>query len=71
MATITLRVPDKLKATMDELDEINWSAVTRNLLQEKVEDYFIREKLSKSEKQIEEGKIISHEEVKNKYLKNG
>ena len=69
MATLTVRIPDELKATMDSLDEVNWSAVTRNLLEEKVEEYYIRDKLSKSEKQIREGKTISHDEVKRRYLK--
>lgn len=69
MATITVRIPDELKATMDSLDEVNWSAVTRNLLEEKVEELYIRDKLSKAEKQIKEGRTISHEEVKKKFLK--
>lgn len=29
MATVSVRVPDELKERMDELDEINWSAVLR------------------------------------------
>lgn len=69
MATLTVRIPDELKATMDSLDEVNWSAVTRNLLLEKVEEYYIRDKLVKSEKQIKEGKTVSHEEVKRRFAK--
>ena len=69
MAIITVRIPDELKATMDDLDEVNWSAVTRNILEEKVAEYYIRDKLSKSEKQIREGKTISHNEIKKRYLK--
>ena len=69
MATITVRVPDKLKSIMDSLDEINWSAVTRNFLEEKVEELYIRDRLSKAEKQIKEGKTVSHDEVKKMFLK--
>lgn len=69
MATITVRVSDELKATMDSLDEINWSAVTRNLLEEKVEEFFIKDRLNKAEKQIQNGQVTAHDEVKRTYLK--
>lgn len=69
MATITVRVSDELKNTMDSLDEVNWSAVTRNFLEEKVKELYIRDRLSKAEKQIKEGKTLSHDEVKNMFLK--
>lgn len=68
MATITIRVSDELKETMDNLDEVNQSAVTRNFLEEKVEELYIRNRLSKAEKQIKSGKTISHEEVKRLFL---
>ena len=68
MATITVRVSDELKNTMDLMDEVNWSAVTRNLLEEKVEELFIRDRLNKVEKQIKEGKTISQEEVERLFL---
>lgn len=70
MATITLRVSDELKQTMDSLDEVNWSAVTRNFLEDKVKELYIRDRISKSEKQIKEGKTLSHEKVKGIFLKN-
>jgi len=70
MATITIRVSDELKNTMDILDEVNWSAVTRNLLKEKVEELFIRERFSKVEKQIKEGKTTPQEEVEKMFLVN-
>jgi len=69
MATITVRVSDELKNTMDSLDEVNWSAVTRNFLEEKVEELFIRDRLNKVEKQIKEGKTMSQEEVEKMFLK--
>lgn len=68
MATITVRVSDELKNTMDIMDEVNWSAVTRNLLEEKVEELFIRDRLSKVEKQIKEGKTMTQEEVEKMFL---
>lgn len=36
MPTITLSVPENLKKEMDESKEINWSAVAREAIQEKV-----------------------------------
>lgn len=37
MATVSLRVPDDLKAKMDEHGEINWSAVIRANLEEEIQ----------------------------------
>ena len=53
---------------MDIMDEVNWSAVTRNLLEEKVEELFIRDRLSKVEKQIKEGRTMSQKEVEKMFL---
>jgi len=36
MPTITLSVPDDLKKEMDELEYINWSAVAREAIREKI-----------------------------------
>jgi hypothetical protein len=36
MATVSLRVPDELKAKMDEHGEINWSAVLRAYIEEEI-----------------------------------
>lgn len=69
MVVITVRVPDELKSMMDSLDEVNWSAVTRNLLKEKVNELFIRSKVVASKKQIELGNFKSHEDVKKMFLK--
>lgn len=38
MATISVRVPDELKARMDEHAEINWSAVVREHLAETLDE---------------------------------
>lgn len=37
MATVSLRVPDDLKAKMDEYREINWSAVIRANIEEEIQ----------------------------------
>jgi len=37
MATVSLRVPDELKARMDEHGEINWSAVLRSHIEEEID----------------------------------
>ncbi|MFH0869611.1 MAG: ribbon-helix-helix domain-containing protein [archaeon] len=36
MPTITLSVPEDLKKEMDELEYINWSAVAREAIREKI-----------------------------------
>jgi len=38
MPTITLSVPEDLKKEMDELEFINWSAVAREAIKEKVSE---------------------------------
>lgn len=63
MATITVRIPDKLKEQMDSLDEINWSSVIRNMLEEKVYHYYVLHKIKIAEEQIKEGKFENFEDV--------
>lgn len=36
MATVSLRVPDEVKAKMEEHDEVNWSAVLRQHIEEEI-----------------------------------
>ena len=36
MATVSLRVPDELKAKMDDHDAINWSAVIRSNIEDEL-----------------------------------
>ena len=69
MATITVRIPDETKKTMDEMNEINWSSVIRNMLEAKVEEYYVRHRIAIAEKQIKEGKVTPHSEVKKRFLK--
>ncbi len=46
----TLSLPDDLKKRMDEHDEIRWSNVVRNILEQKLDDFDRLEKLlSKSQ----------------------
>jgi len=36
MGTVSFRVPDEIKARMEEYDEINWSAVLRDHIEEEL-----------------------------------
>ena len=36
MSTVSVRVPDELKQRMEEHDEINWSAIIRNHIEEEL-----------------------------------
>jgi len=36
MGTVSFRVPDKVKARMEEHDEVNWSAVLRDHIEEEL-----------------------------------
>lgn len=36
MGTVSVRVPDEVKARMDEHEEINWSAVIRRRIEEEL-----------------------------------
>lgn len=38
MATVSFRVPDDVKAKMEEHDEINWSALLRRYIEEEIDD---------------------------------
>lgn len=69
MATITVRIPDELKKKMDSLDEINWSSVIRNILEEKTYHYYVLHKIKKAEEQIKEGKFSTHDEVMKEFEK--
>ena len=69
MATISIRIPDELKKKMDSLDEINWSSVIRNMLEEKAEEEFIRDRFQKVEKEIKEGRFKTMEEVMSEFEK--
>lgn len=49
MAILSVSVPDRLRKEMNQLDEINWSAVARKAFEQKVEEVqFLKELVSKS-----------------------
>jgi predicted transcriptional regulator len=50
MATITVRVPEKIKKEMKRLKHINWSKVVREAIAEEIK----REKMRKASQIIEE-----------------
>ncbi len=64
MATISLRISDELKAQMDRFDEVNWSSITRKMIEERVKEFIIKERFEKGRQQVKEGKVYTHEEVK-------
>jgi len=45
MGTISVSVPDDLKARMSRLDEVNWSAVARKAFEEKIKQIEFLEKI--------------------------
>ena len=46
MPTITVRVDEELKERMDRHPEINWSEVTRQAIQEKIETLDVMDELT-------------------------
>ncbi len=58
MATMTLAVPEDLKAEMDKMKIINWIAVAREAFEEKIQKLKLLESLTKNsrltEKDVEE-----------------
>ena len=46
MSTLSLSVPDELKEKMDELEEVNWSAVARKAFEIKVQQVEFLKKIS-------------------------
>lgn len=38
MATVSVRVPDELKARMDQYEQVNWSAVLRRQIEAELAD---------------------------------
>mgnify|MGYP001559423076 CR=1 FL=1 len=47
MPNLTLSIPKELKSEMDELPELNWSEIVRELLSEKVKRALLLKKLDK------------------------
>ena len=60
MATLSVSVPDDLREKMDQLDEINWSAVARKAFEEKVKQIeFLKRLATKSRLTEEDAEKIS------------
>jgi hypothetical protein len=53
MPSITVNVDDDLKERMDEHPEINWSEVTRQAIQEKIEALEVMDELTSESKLTE------------------
>jgi hypothetical protein len=53
MPTITVNVDDDLKKRMDKHPEINWSEVTRQAIQEKIEALEVMDELTSESKLTE------------------
>ena len=56
MPTITVNVDDDLKERMDKHPEINWSEVTRQAIQEKIEALEVMDELT-SESELTESDV--------------
>ena len=46
MPTLSVSIPDELKHKMEQLDEINWSAVARKAFEDKVSQIQILKKIA-------------------------
>ncbi|MGV8150372.1 MAG: hypothetical protein ACP5NV_01460 [Candidatus Woesearchaeota archaeon] len=53
MVSLTLSIPEELKARMDKHSEINWSEVARQAIMQKVEDFEMLKKLSEKSRLTE------------------
>lgn len=67
MVNITLSIPGELKEKMDSFPEINWSAVARSAIDERVKDLVILKKF-KSESNLTEKDAIQLGRELNKNL---
>ncbi|MBU1199594.1 MAG: hypothetical protein KKF46_01595 [Nanoarchaeota archaeon] len=50
MVSLTLAVPDNMKKEMDKYDEINWSAVARNAIKQRLDWLVDMDKLTAKSK---------------------
>ena len=67
MPTITVNVDDDLKERMDKHPEINWSEVTRQAIEEKIEALEVMDELT-SESELTESDV---QEIADKINKSG
>jgi hypothetical protein len=66
MVTMTLSVPEKLKAQMESFPEINWSEVARQAFRQKIEDMEMLDKLKSKSKITEKDAIRLGRELNKK-----
>ncbi len=67
MASITVNVDDELKKRMEKHPEINWSEVTRQAIQEKIEALEVMDELT-NESELTENDV---REIADKINENG
>jgi predicted transcriptional regulator len=67
MPTITVNVDDDLKERMEEHPEINWSEVTRQAIQEKIDALEVMDELT-SESELTKGDV---QEIADKINESG
>ena len=67
MTTITVNVDDELKERMEKHPEINWSEVTRQAIQEKIEALEVMDELT-SESELTESDV---QEITDKINESG
>ncbi|MBI4399235.1 hypothetical protein HY570_00660 [Candidatus Micrarchaeota archaeon] len=71
MANLTISVSDDLKKRMAQLDYVNWSSVIRSLIEKKLEDFALVERLAKKSRLGEKDLDAIMKRVKHDYGKEG
>ena len=66
MATLTLSVPEELKNNMDTFPEMNWSAVARTAIQERIEMLHKFKEFTRESKMTEKDALILGKKVNKK-----
>lgn len=64
MTNITLSVPDELLKRMKKFDEIKWSAIVRKIIEQKVRDLEMLEKITSKSKLTKEDAEEINKEIK-------
>ena len=64
MTNITLSVPDELLKRMKKFDEIKWSAIVRKIIEQKVRDLEMLEKITSKSRLTKEDAEEINKEIK-------
>ena len=64
VAVLTLSIPDNLKKEMETMDEVNWSAVARHAIKERIEQLRILDEMAKNSKLTMEDAIQIGRKIK-------